>query len=66
MTDTSHLIDDCPRIALYGVGDCEMLERENGTWMSRATVRQLLEWVMEHDDRDVMLQKLEYLKDSAL
>lgn len=63
---SNELIDDCPRIARYAIGDCEMLEREYGTWLSRETVQQMLEWVMEHDDRDVMLQKLAYLKDLAI
>lgn len=43
-----------------------MLERGNGAWISRANVRQLLEWVMDNDDRDMMFEKLLHLSARAL
>lgn len=64
--NTNDLLADCPDITLYSVGECEMLERANGAWMTRANVRQLLEWVMDNDDRDVMFEKLLYLNVSVL
>lgn len=60
---TVQLIDEFPHFGRYAVGDCEMLKRDLGSWIHVDDVSNLLDWIAEHDDRDVMLAKIQLLDD---
>ena len=53
--------DDLPHFQRYGVGDCEMLPRDLGSWIHVDDVSNLLDWIAEEDDRNVMLAKIKAL-----
>lgn len=64
---SNELIDESPMPPLhrYGVGDCIMLEDDNGPWIRTDQLIDIIEWLTANDDRDVILKKLEHLKESV-
>jgi hypothetical protein len=61
MNNTEHEL----RIYRHSIGDCEMLPRPNGQWMTVSNLCDLIDWLSENDGRDVMLVKIEHLKEAA-
>lgn len=64
--NSNNLIVGKPTITRYGIGDCEMLERPAGTWITINELHVLLDWIADHDDRDVMLAKIEMIRKETL
>lgn len=46
------------QIEKYSVGDCEMIKSENGKYVHIENVLDFLEWLIEVDKADVMLEKI--------
>lgn len=60
---TTNLIVELPKFERYAVGDCEMLERPLGSWVHIEDISNLISWITDNDDRDVMLAKLKMLEE---
>lgn len=58
---TGLIVEELPHFERYACGDCEMLKRDLGSWIHVDDVSNLLDWIAEHDDRDVMLAKIKAL-----
>lgn len=54
--------DDRPEFSRYSVGDCEMLDRPNGTWLRRIDVIEILNWIVDHDEGEIMLERVRCIK----
>ncbi len=59
----SDLIVDMPIIERFGVGDCMMLSSAKGTYMQVADLTKIINWLTDDDDREVILTKLDHLKE---
>ena len=60
---SERLIDEMPEVELHTVGDCEMLPNMNGEWVTKSSIKTLLEWVVDNDDRDVMMERIAQIRE---